>query len=130
ADRGSRGRTAGGGFPEASAAVGGGVSGWQVLRAVSATARRPQISPARLLHRRACCGRGPEPPHPRRDALPHVLPGPRDRRSVAAAARPVLLGAPMTQADLPPYDPERILGAPFPEKIRLVCTQWASQVNP
>jgi hypothetical protein len=32
--------------------------------------------------------------------------------------------------DLPPYDPERILSAPFPEKIRLVCTQWASQVNP
>src|SRR5439155_3809707 len=74
--------------------------------------------------------RGPEPPHPRRDALPHVLPGPRDRRSVAAAARPVLLRAPMTQADLPPYDPARILSAPFPEKIRLVCTQWASQVNP
>ena len=30
----------------------------------------------------------------------------------------------------PPYDPDRILAAPFPEKIRLVCTQWASQVNP
>jgi hypothetical protein len=36
----------------------------------------------------------------------------------------------MSSTDLPPYDPERILAAPFPEKIRLVCTQWASQVNP
>src|SRR5215475_7017107 len=35
-----------------------------------------------------------------------------------------------TKADLPPYDPERILSAPFPERIRLVCRQWASQVNP
>ena len=36
----------------------------------------------------------------------------------------------MTSTDLPPYDPDRMLSAPFPEKIRLVCTQWASQVNP
>jgi Transmembrane protein of unknown function (DUF3556) len=36
----------------------------------------------------------------------------------------------MTSTDLPPYDPDRIAAAPFPEKVRLVCTQWASQVNP
>jgi len=32
--------------------------------------------------------------------------------------------------DLPPYEPERILEAPFPERVRLVCRTWASQVNP
>jgi len=32
--------------------------------------------------------------------------------------------------DLPPYPPERILGAPFPERVRLVCRTWAAQVNP
>jgi len=36
----------------------------------------------------------------------------------------------MTSTDLPPYDPDRILAAPFPEKIRLVCRQWASQITP
>jgi hypothetical protein len=36
----------------------------------------------------------------------------------------------MSHVDLPPYDPDRILAAPFPERIRLVCRQWASQVNP
>ncbi len=38
----------------------------------------------------------------------------------------------MTTADpdLPPYDPERILQAPFPERVRLTCRTWASQVNP
>ena len=38
----------------------------------------------------------------------------------------------MTAADrdLPPYDPERILAAPFPERVRLVCRSWASQVDP
>ena len=35
-----------------------------------------------------------------------------------------------SDADLPPYDAERILGAPFPERVRLVCTTWASRVNP
>jgi hypothetical protein len=35
-----------------------------------------------------------------------------------------------TSADLPPYEPARILGAPFPERVRLVCRTWASQVNP
>ena len=35
-----------------------------------------------------------------------------------------------TSPDLPPYDPERILNAPFPERVRLVCRTWASQVNP
>ena len=34
------------------------------------------------------------------------------------------------QADLPPYEPERLLSAPFPERVRLVCRTWASQVNP
>jgi len=33
-------------------------------------------------------------------------------------------------ADLPPYEPARILAAPFPERVRLVCRTWASQVNP
>lgn len=32
--------------------------------------------------------------------------------------------------DLPPYDPQRLLRAPFPERVRLVCRTWASQVNP
>jgi Transmembrane protein of unknown function (DUF3556) len=35
-----------------------------------------------------------------------------------------------TDPDLPPYEPARILGAPFPERMRLVCRSWASQVNP
>jgi hypothetical protein len=34
------------------------------------------------------------------------------------------------ETDLPPYEPKRILGAPFPERVRLVCRTWASQVNP
>ncbi len=29
-------------------------------------------------------------------------------------------------ADLPPYDPRRILDAPFPERVRLVCRTWAN----
>jgi hypothetical protein len=32
--------------------------------------------------------------------------------------------------DLPPYEPQRILSAPFPERVRLVCRTWASQVSP
>src|SRR5262245_1848259 len=32
--------------------------------------------------------------------------------------------------DLPPYDPDRILGAPFPERVRLVLRTWAAQVQP
>ena len=32
--------------------------------------------------------------------------------------------------DLPPYDPQRLLTAPFPERVRLVCRSWASQVHP
>ncbi len=32
--------------------------------------------------------------------------------------------------DLPPYEPERVLSAPFPERVRLVCRTWASQVEP
>jgi hypothetical protein len=35
-----------------------------------------------------------------------------------------------TEPDLPPYDPQRILTAPFPEKVRLTCRTWAAQVNP
>ena len=34
-----------------------------------------------------------------------------------------------SESDLPPYPVERLLGAPFPERIRLVCRTWASQVN-
>lgn len=33
-------------------------------------------------------------------------------------------------ADLPPYPPRRLLEAPFPERVRLVCRTWASQVAP
>ncbi len=32
--------------------------------------------------------------------------------------------------DLPPYEPQRILDAAFPEKIRLVCRTWAAQIAP
>jgi len=35
-----------------------------------------------------------------------------------------------TTADLPPYDPARLLTAPFPERVRLVCRTWASQIMP
>jgi hypothetical protein len=35
-----------------------------------------------------------------------------------------------TNADLPPYEPARLLGAPFPERVRLVCRSWAAQVSP
>ena len=35
-----------------------------------------------------------------------------------------------TDPDLPPYEPQRILTAAFPERVRLACTTWASQVNP
>jgi hypothetical protein len=31
--------------------------------------------------------------------------------------------------DLPPYDPARLRDAPFPERVRLVCRTWASQVH-
>ena len=33
-------------------------------------------------------------------------------------------------SDLPPHDVQRILSAPFPERVRLVCRNWAAQVNP
>ena len=29
-------------------------------------------------------------------------------------------------ADLPPYDPQRVLNAPFPERVRLACRTWAN----
>jgi hypothetical protein len=29
-------------------------------------------------------------------------------------------------ADLPPYDPQRIVDAPFPERVRLACVTWAN----
>ncbi len=29
--------------------------------------------------------------------------------------------------DLPPYDPERVVNAPFPERVRLACTTWANE---
>jgi hypothetical protein len=35
-----------------------------------------------------------------------------------------------TDIDLPPYDPARLLAAPFPERVRLVCRTWAAQVAP
>jgi Transmembrane protein of unknown function (DUF3556) len=37
---------------------------------------------------------------------------------------------PTADLDLPPYDPQRLLAAPFPERVRLVCRTWASQVYP
>jgi hypothetical protein len=33
----------------------------------------------------------------------------------------------VTDQDLPPYDPERLLNAPFPERVRLVCRTFAAQ---
>ena len=38
--------------------------------------------------------------------------------------------SPTPASVLPPYDPARLLSAPFPERVRLVCRTWASQVNP
>ncbi len=32
-----------------------------------------------------------------------------------------------TPQDLPPYDPERVVNAPFPERVRLACTTWANE---
>ena len=32
---------------------------------------------------------------------------------------------PTNTPDLPPYDPERVVNAPFPERVRLVCQTWA-----
>jgi hypothetical protein len=34
------------------------------------------------------------------------------------------------EPDLPPYEPSRLLSAPFPEKVRLVCRTWAAQEFP
>ena len=41
-------------------------------------------------------------------------------------------GASVTTADsdVPPYDVQRILSAPFPERVRLVCQSWAAQIAP
>ena len=36
---------------------------------------------------------------------------------------------PTTAAELPPHPPEQILAADFPERVRLVCRNWAAQVN-
>ncbi len=38
--------------------------------------------------------------------------------------------APEPSADLPPYSPERILEADFPEQMRLACRTWAAQLAP
>jgi hypothetical protein len=35
-----------------------------------------------------------------------------------------------TGSDLPPYPLERLQGAAFPERVRLVCRSWAAQVAP
>jgi hypothetical protein len=32
--------------------------------------------------------------------------------------------------DLPPYEPARMIAAPFPERVRLICRTWAAQVFP
>jgi len=44
-------------------------------------------------------------------------------------ARTMTPGA-STDADLPPYDPARLLGLPFPERVRLVCRSFAAQAHP
>ena len=31
-----------------------------------------------------------------------------------------------SHADLPPFDPQRIVDAPFPERVRLACVTWAN----
>lgn len=35
-----------------------------------------------------------------------------------------------TSSDLPPYAPARLLAAPFPERVRLVCLSFAAQAHP
>ena len=35
-----------------------------------------------------------------------------------------------TDADLPPFEMQRILAAPFPERVKLVCQSWAAQISP
>lgn len=32
--------------------------------------------------------------------------------------------------DLPPYEPARMIAAPFPERVRMICRTWAAQVMP
>ena len=86
ADRGARRRPPGRGLPATSPAVGGGLPRRQVLRPLPATRRRAEIPATGLLHRRACGGRWPGPADPRCDPLSHVLPGARDRRSVAGCS--------------------------------------------
>jgi hypothetical protein len=34
------------------------------------------------------------------------------------------------RADSPPYPPDRILAAPWPERIRMACQSWAAQIAP
>lgn len=36
------------------------------------------------------------------------------------------MNQPDAAADLPPFDPQRILNAPFPERVRLACVTWAN----
>jgi len=35
-----------------------------------------------------------------------------------------------TATDLPPFPPDRILAAPYPERVRMVCQSWAAQIAP
>ena len=35
---------------------------------------------------------------------------------------------PIAETDLPPYDTGEVLALPFPERLRLICRTWASQV--
>jgi len=30
-------------------------------------------------------------------------------------------------ADHPPFQPDRLLNAPFPDRVRMVCQSWADQ---
>ncbi|MBY0275569.1 DUF3556 domain-containing protein [Candidatus Binatia bacterium] len=36
------------------------------------------------------------------------------------------MNQPAAATDLPPFDPQRILNAPFPERVRLACVTWAN----
>jgi hypothetical protein len=36
---------------------------------------------------------------------------------------------PIAESDLPPYDLREMLAQPFPERVRLLCRTWASQIH-
>src|SRR5262245_44364433 len=113
-------------------------------RLLARSLRRPLVSPRRPL--------GDRSPHlpaglddlrardDRADPADHRPPR-RRRRELRGLRRAARAREHLTQReapsmsttaapDLPPYAPARLLGAPFPERVRLVCRTWASQVAP